>query len=482
MISRRLLLSSALAFAGTRALADAPLSSPFPTLKPKAGQAAKLAKPGAAPAIEALLNKADLGGNVAYLVVDAQTGDVLEELVPNLPMAPASVTKVMTTLFALDTLGPDYRFRTQLIDVGGKLVLRGGGDPMLNTDHLSELVKRAKAAGLNSAQKFGYDESALPYLHEIDPSQLPHLNYNPSISGLNLNFNQVTFEWKKEGGDYTVAMDARTEKLRPSVRMSRMAIADRGSPVYTYAENGDTESWTVARSALGNGGNRLLPVRHPGAYAAEVMRTLARANGIDLPDPRPMSARGGRIVAEWQSAPLSEIADTMLQYSINIVAEVLGLTVSKARSLQASAEVMRLALAPYGVRGAVFGDHSGLSAETRITAREMTDVLIAAHNTRLRSLMKSIQIRDAKGKLVKNHPVKVQAKSGTLNFVSNLAGYADVPGGRTVAFAIFAGDLARREVANASGDDIPKGVSAWTKRARQLQSDLIDRWGKVYAV
>jgi D-alanyl-D-alanine carboxypeptidase/D-alanyl-D-alanine-endopeptidase (penicillin-binding protein 4) len=143
---------------------------------------------------------------------------------------------------------------------------------------------------------------------------------------------------------------------------------------------------------------------------------------------------------------------------------------------------MRLALAPYGVRGAVFGDHSGLSAETRISPREMADVLIAAQNTRLKSLMKNIQIRDAKGKFVKNHPVKVQAKSGTLNFVSNLAGYADVPGGRTLAFVIFAGDLARREVANASGDDIPQGVSAWTKRARQLQSDLLDRWGKLYAV
>ncbi|MEO8530614.1 MAG: D-alanyl-D-alanine carboxypeptidase, partial [Deltaproteobacteria bacterium] len=162
-------------------------------------------------------------------------------------------------------------------------------------------------------------------------------------------------------------------------------------------------------------------------------------------------------------------------------AEVLGLTVSRARSLPASAEIMRLALAPYGIRGAVFGDHSGLSAETRISAREMADVLITAHGSQLKSLMKTISIRDAKGKIVKNHPVKVQAKSGTLNFVSNLAGYADVPGGRSLAFAIFSGDLARREVANATGDDIPQGVSGWTKRARQLQSDLIDRWGKVYA-
>jgi serine-type D-Ala-D-Ala carboxypeptidase/endopeptidase (penicillin-binding protein 4) len=476
VISRRLLLSSALAALAAPALADAPTTSLIPEPRPARG------KGGAAGDVTQMIKAADLGGSIGYVVADAKTGEVLESLKPDIPMVPASVTKVLTTLFALDTLGAGYRFRTRLLDVGGTLVLQGGGDPLLNTDHLAELVKRAKAAGLRNAETFQYDDAALPYFHEIDASQAPHLNYNPAISGLNLNFNQVYFEWKREGGDWQVSMDARTDRLRPTVRMAKMAISDRERPVYTYEEADGTEHWTVARAALGKGGSRWLPVRHPGAYTAEVFRTLARAEGIELGDPRPVSAKQGRVLAEWQSAPLTETLDLMMENSINLVAEVLGLTASKAKSLTGSAEIMRLAIAGYGARSAIFGDHSGLSTETRITPREMTEVLSsAAEKGTLRPLMKQVQMKTSKGKVVKDHPVKVAAKSGTLNFVSNLAGYADVPGGRTLAFAIFTGDLDRREKANASGDDIPEGVGGWTKRAKQLQNDLIDRWGKLYA-
>ena len=41
----------------------------------------------------------------------------------------------------------------------------------------------------------------------------------------------------------------------------------------------------VARPALGKGGSRWLPVRHPEAYAGDVFRTLAEAQGIRLPKP-----------------------------------------------------------------------------------------------------------------------------------------------------------------------------------------------------
>ena len=478
MISRRAFLATTAASLASHAIAEAPSTSLIPPLRPERG------KGGSATAADALIRKADLGGAVGYLVADAKTGEVLEAVNPNAPLAPASVNKILTALFALDSLGPDHRFRTQLIDDAGRLVLKGGGDPMLNTDHLAELVKRAKAAGLSAAghETFYYDDSALPELHEIDPSQAVHFNYNPAISGLNLNFNQVYFQWQKTGDDYAVTMDARTEKLRPTVQIAQMSISERDRPVYDFREDGTTEIWSVARSALGKGGGRWLPVRHPGPYTAEVFQRLARAEGIELGPFARRKGAAGRVIAEWTSAPLAEIIDVMLEYSVNIISEVIGLTASRAQGLSASAEVMRRTLSGYGVRSAVLADHSGLSSETRISVREMTEVLLAAApRGALKPLMKSIPMRDAKGKAIKNHPVSVHAKSGTLNFVSNLAGYADVPGGRTLAFAIFAGDLERRAAANATGDDIPQGVSAWTKRARALQNDLIDRWGKLYA-
>jgi D-alanyl-D-alanine carboxypeptidase/D-alanyl-D-alanine-endopeptidase (penicillin-binding protein 4) len=41
----------------------------------------------------------------------------------------------------------------------------------------------------------------LPAIDQIDPAQLPHVGYNPSVSALNLNFNRVFFEWERAGED-----------------------------------------------------------------------------------------------------------------------------------------------------------------------------------------------------------------------------------------------------------------------------------------
>ena len=117
-------------------------------------------------------------------------------------------------------------------------------------------------------------DGALPNLDEIDETQLDQLGYNPAMSGLNLNFNRVHFEWKTQGGNYSVTMDARSDKYRPDVTMARMQIVNRAAPLYTYTDGGNVDQWTVAKGALGNGGSRWLPVRYPALYAGEVFATL----------------------------------------------------------------------------------------------------------------------------------------------------------------------------------------------------------------
>lgn len=73
---------------------------------------------------------------------------------------------------------------------------------------------------------------ALPYAEEIEPSQLDHLGYDPAVSGLNLNYNRVHFEWRRVSGNWQTTMDARTDDRVPPVSMARVRIVDRGSPVF----------------------------------------------------------------------------------------------------------------------------------------------------------------------------------------------------------------------------------------------------------
>jgi D-alanyl-D-alanine carboxypeptidase/D-alanyl-D-alanine-endopeptidase (penicillin-binding protein 4) len=71
------------------------------------------------------------------------------------------------------------------------------------------------------------------------------------------------------------------------------------------------------------------------------------------------------------------------------------------------------------------------------------------------------------------------AKTGTLNFVSGLSGYIAAPDGRSLVFAIYAADAARRDAVPLAEREQPAGGASWAKRARSLQSRLIEGWAGV---
>ena len=89
-------------------------------------------------------------------------------------------------------------------------------------------------------------------------------------------------------------------------------------------------------------------------------------------------------------------------------------------------------------------------------------------------------MKDDKGNLIEGSKVKVLAKSGTLNFVSALAGHIVPPAGKELVFAIFTGDPERRDAVPVALREEPEGSQAWTRRARRLQGQLINRWAGAY--
>ena len=447
---------------------------------------------------DALIARSGLSGDVVFAVADVKTGLELEASDGARGLPPASVAKALTALYALNVLGPGYRFRTRLLITGslsngvvsGDLILAGGGDPTLNTDDLASLAAQLKKAGVREVRgDFRVYTGALPYVKSIDPGQPDHVGYSPAVSGIALNFNRVHFEWRAGGNGYAVTMDARTGKYRPDVTSARMKIVARSVPVYTFSDRKGVDYWTVARKALGKGGARWLPVRNPGAYAGDVFRTMARAQGIVLKSAvvSDRLPKGAKMVVEHQSATLQPILRDMLKYSNNLTAEMVGMTATTALSgrpakLKASGrEMSRWAGRTFGMRATSMVDHSGLGDASRMSAQDLVGALVVARrNPGLRPLLKPFSLRDSKGRVNGKHAIKVDAKTGTLNFVSGLGGYMTAADGTELAFAIFSADTKQRARITRAQREKPQGARSWNRRAKQLQQKLIERWGALY--
>jgi D-alanyl-D-alanine carboxypeptidase/D-alanyl-D-alanine-endopeptidase (penicillin-binding protein 4) len=173
----------------------------------------------------------------------------------------------------------------------------------------------------------------------------------------------------------------------------------------------------------------------------------------------------------------------MLRFSTNLTAEVLGLTSTAARlgappsSLAASAaEMTGWAGAALGMTSSRFADHSGLSDESRTTAGDLASAMrTLGVDGALRPLLRGYSLSDEAGR---PEPMVVEAKTGTLNFVSALAGYILPEDGPPMVFAIQTADLSRRAAIPVGDEDNPPGNASWVGRSRRLQFDLVKLWGR----
>ncbi|MFV0410045.1 MAG: D-alanyl-D-alanine carboxypeptidase [Paracoccus sp. (in: a-proteobacteria)] len=442
-----------------------------------AGTAAAQAPPPRKPAPRAgrLIGDARLNAQVHYAVFDRQ-GNLCEARGGDRPVAPASTLKVLTTLYALDRLGPQARFATRVERVGNTLVLIGGGDPTLDTDGLADLADLTAAAWTGTKpERFEVTGAQLPYIAEISAEQADHLAYNPSVSGMMLNFNRVHLSWRAGGS--AMALEAQARRNNTPAYTIRAGAVGEG-PLFSWREEGGREIWSVNRAGLRRAGSRWLPVRRPEAYAGDVFQTLCRARGLVLPAPEVVGATAADTVpvARIESAPLTDILRDMMKYSTNLTAEAIGLHASGARDLPASARAMQAWAEARGIEGLDLHDHSGMSPDNRVSARAMAQIIARLGGPAgLRDLMKQVSIKNPDGA---GGDLLLEEKTGTLNFVSNLAGYGHAAGQGEVIFAIFIADMDRR--AQTEGQELPAGVSTWTQRAKQLQQQLIRSWVSRY--
>jgi D-alanyl-D-alanine carboxypeptidase/D-alanyl-D-alanine-endopeptidase (penicillin-binding protein 4) len=437
------------------------------------------------------------GTAVGYLLIDLESGQVLAELNPDLPLIPASTAKLATAVAALDVLGPEHRFRTELLARGtldgdvlhGDLILRGGGDPLLDVADLLGLAVRLENSGIREVDgRFLIDDTALPRFAEIEPSQPPEAPYNPSIGALSVAFNRVHLAWWGGGQIDAAALpplyEARFEGAPPALLPPGGVALERNdnrAVVWRVADRG-------RRRQLAE-----LPVKDPGLHAGYLFRQLAGAQGISLDPPlRGDAPADASVVAVHESAPLRYLLQDMLVYSNNMMAELIGLaTAQRLGAAWGGLDVAGRLLLGHLARlmpevdwsGAALGNLSGLDGTARFTPRQLA--AIARYGWQHEALPALLPGGGWSGTLTRRftgtgEALRVWAKTGTLNYGSALAGYLFPMTDRPAVFVTMVADTGARDAYDAllpyPGPSARAAAGAWLDRARGLQDALVESW------
>lgn len=445
--------------------------------------------------------------DVGYLLFHLSDGQAVESHRPDEPRIPASTTKVVTTVAALQVLGADFRFNTTLLSTGeirdgalsGDLYLRGGGDPTLSTDDLRALATALRQTGVKRITgNFFYDDSLLPTAREIEPKQPVAVSYNPGLSALSVNYNRIFLRWRRNGKSptFSTAIFSPADGGPIAVKAITIGMLPRGfDSRITFLPDGAgtaTDRWLLS-PALPPRGTIELPVRNnPGHIAALLFRTLCHQRGVNLPLPqRGAVPPHAHLLHTHASAPLSEIITKVLRYSNNLAAELVGQTTTsqlnnRPASVHESAAALtqwyRHTLPHIDWKGFQAINHSGLSSATRHTPRQLAEILRHAWRTPLGG---------ARFPELLSHPPwggddddhirgLVKAKSGTMSYADGLVGYLTTTRGQQLGFVILVTDFDKRAALDATLDiriiDSSVAAQAWTSRAKAFEKALIARW------
>lgn len=137
--------------------------------------------------VAAILAELAPSGRTVVHAVDLTTGRVVASVGARHVLPIASVTKSFSACWALDQLGSEFQFETQVLSsspilngrLEGQVQLVGTGDPTFDTDGLQALVDRLKARGISSVSGgLSVGTSGFETIFEIDPEQPDHVQYN----------------------------------------------------------------------------------------------------------------------------------------------------------------------------------------------------------------------------------------------------------------------------------------------------------------
>jgi serine-type D-Ala-D-Ala carboxypeptidase/endopeptidase (penicillin-binding protein 4) len=386
-------------------------------------------------------------------------------------MQPGSAMKLVTSIVALDQLGPNHRGFTELrssapIQAGalqGELVLRGGGDAELGVPQLWALLLELQQAGVRHiagdliVDRSRYQPARLDLgLPPFDDA--PEFPYNVIPDALHLAGSLLALHFNSQGA----AVVAGTVPPLAGIEFdSRMTLNDARCTDWD-------DHWQSAQLAQNNGVTRItLNGAFPRGCSvradlqlidrAELTERLFRALWQGLGGSWAGRSREGvappdtRVLARREARPWGELLRQVNKQSDNAWTRLLFLEFGAAApgdgktTLQAADAAVRRWFQQHRIadEGLVLDNGSGLSRSERISPWQLTQMLkVAWAGPNAADLMMSLPTVGVDGTMrnrLKNSPATgwARLKTGTLRNVVALAGYARDARGRPWALAMI---------------------------------------------
>jgi D-alanyl-D-alanine carboxypeptidase/D-alanyl-D-alanine-endopeptidase (penicillin-binding protein 4) len=374
------------------------------------------------------------------------------------PMNPASTMKLVTTLAALELLGPAYHWKTEAYAAGtlrdgileGDLVLKGYGDPKLDYESFWMLLRALRGKGLREIRgDLVLDRSFFAPLH-ADPGRFDGEGlrpYNVLPDALLVHYKSLRFAFVPEPAREAVRVYVEprppglevTNTLRLSGGNCLEGRAFRDMVQAEFAVGPPPRAAFSGRYPIACGEKELnVALLAPNEQVAGVLRELWPEMGGVWKG----KVREGEVPAEAQllhthmSAPLADIVRYINKYSNNVMARQLYLTLATASSEpparpELAGETVRhwLAVKDIPAHELVIENGSGLSRTDRISAASLAALLQEAWKSAVMpEFVSSLSLVAFDGTMRKRlvaDPIAGQAhiKTGLLSDVRALAGY-----------------------------------------------------------
>ncbi len=426
-------------------------------------------------------------GVVGAAIVDVASGRLLAGHSETIPLNPASNVKLVTAAAALHHLGAGYRYSTGVygrISQGRaeRLVLRGHGDPSLDSARLWEMAESLVDMGLErvgavEVDGSRFDDSFVPPAFEQQPDEWA--SFRAPVSAVALDRNAVTLNvMPADSGEDARVWVHPAGFVEVQGKIRTLARGTREEVRLTLVPSGQR---LVARVAghVPEGIGRLQYSRRiddPTLFPGYVLREYLRKLGVKVDEEvRRGSSEEKRRLVYVVSPPLRELLDELGKESDNFYAEMIFKTLGAevmgqpARSIDGATVVAEWLKAQQAFpRGSRIVNGSGLFDADRLSALTLVRVLRQGYeDTLTRSeFLSQLAIGGVDGTLrsrFKDRSTKgrVRAKTGTLAAVDALSGYVMAPEGRApVAFSILVNGVKEHRGARSKVDAV---VSALTR-------------------